>query len=73
MKSQAFERMRLQSHAYIKRQIEISQQRLDLVSQRVSRKKTCKYSANSAFLLCAVNPSGPCHDCQIYEPDATHF
>lgn len=68
MTSQAFERMRLQSHAYIKRQIELSRQRLNLVSKRVSRQKTCKYNANSAFLLCAVNPSGPCSDCSMYEP-----
>lgn len=69
MTSKAFERMRLQSHAYIKRQIEVSQQRLDLVSKRVSRQKTCKYNANSAFLLCAVNPSGPCSNCSMYEPN----
>lgn len=31
---------------------------------------TCRYSANSAVLRCAVNPSGPCDSCTHYQlPD----
>jgi Family of unknown function (DUF6464) len=28
---------------------------------------TCKYNAHSAYLRCAVNPSGPCQGCSQYE------
>jgi Family of unknown function (DUF6464) len=28
---------------------------------------TCKYNAHSAYLRCAVNPSGPCEGCSQYE------
>jgi Family of unknown function (DUF6464) len=28
---------------------------------------TCKYNAHSAYLRCAVNPSGPCQGCPKYE------
>ncbi|MBE9116358.1 hypothetical protein IQ249_10655 [Lusitaniella coriacea LEGE 07157] len=68
MKSTAFQRMRLQSHAYIKRQIAEYEQRLNLVSKRTNRQATCRFNAHSAFLLCAVNPSGPCSLCQDYAP-----
>ncbi len=68
MSSRAFERMRLRSHAKIKRKMEYYEQRLKKVSGRVNRRKSCQYNANSAFLLCAVNPSGPCDSCRDYEP-----
>lgn len=29
---------------------------------------SCRYSANSQVLRCAVNPCGPCEDCKDYEP-----
>lgn len=70
MSSRAFQRMRLQSHAYIKRQIERYEQRIRLLSKRIDRQASCKYNADSAFLLCAVNPSGPCSQCQHYEAEA---
>jgi Family of unknown function (DUF6464) len=61
-------KLRMLSHARIKRQINYNNQRLMLFSNRVDRQKTCQYNADSAFLLCAVNPSGPCSTCSHYEP-----
>ena len=29
---------------------------------------TCKFNARSAYMRCAVNPSGPCENCRHYEP-----
>lgn len=29
---------------------------------------TCRFNARSAYLRCAVNPSGPCKECPFYEP-----
>jgi Family of unknown function (DUF6464) len=29
---------------------------------------TCCFNARSSYLRCAVNPSGPCHDCSYYQP-----
>ena len=66
--SRAFERMRLHSHAQIKRKIATYEQLLQGISQRINRQKTCRYNAHSAFLLCAVNPSGPCSECIHYQP-----
>ncbi len=63
-----FERLRLQSHARIKRQIAYHQQRQSLIAGRRDRRRTCRYNARSAFLLCAVNPSGPCVSCSHYAP-----
>ncbi|MDB9314088.1 DUF6464 family protein [Spirulina sp. CS-785/01] len=60
--------MRLQSHALIKRQLSYEAQRLRLLSNRVDRQRSCRYNAHSAFLRCAVNPSGPCETCVHYEP-----
>lgn len=28
---------------------------------------TCRFNARSAYLRCAINPSGPCRDCPFYE------
>ncbi|NJP08468.1 MAG: hypothetical protein HC866_02485 [Leptolyngbyaceae cyanobacterium RU_5_1] len=28
---------------------------------------TCQYNARSAYIRCAVNPSGPCKECPHYE------
>ena len=28
----------------------------------------CQFNARSAYIRCAVNPSGPCEDCRHYEP-----
>ena len=28
---------------------------------------TCQFNARSAYIRCAVNPSGPCKDCSHYE------
>jgi hypothetical protein len=28
---------------------------------------TCRFNARSAYLRCAVNPSGPCKNCSCYE------
>jgi hypothetical protein len=28
---------------------------------------TCRFNARSSYLRCAVNPSGPCHDCSHYQ------
>jgi hypothetical protein len=64
----AFNRMRLKSHAQIKRWIEFHQQRLRQVSNSIDKKGTCRYNAHSAYLLCAVNPTGSCELCQYYEP-----
>ena len=30
-------------------------------------KVSCKYNARSAYIRCAVNPSGPCQECRHYE------
>ncbi len=68
MSTCAFERLRLQSHARIKRAIAHEQQRLNLIAGRRDRPRTCRYSAHSAFLRCAVNPCGPCETCRDYEP-----
>lgn len=68
MSSKAFERMRLRSHAQIRREMEYHEQLLQTVSPRINKRKTCRYNANSAFLLCAVNPNGSCTDCRDYEP-----
>lgn len=69
MSNLAFNRMRLKSHAQIRRWIESHQQQLRQISNTVDRKSTCRYNAHSAFLRCAVNPTGPCELCQHYEPD----
>lgn len=29
---------------------------------------TCQFNACSAYIRCAVNPSGPCEQCHHYEP-----
>jgi len=29
---------------------------------------TCRYNARSAYIRCAINPSGPCENCPHYEP-----
>lgn len=29
---------------------------------------SCEYNARSPFLRCAINPSGPCQNCQHYRP-----
>lgn len=29
---------------------------------------SCRFNARSAYIRCAVNPSGPCKDCSYYEP-----
>ncbi|HBB34865.1 MAG TPA: hypothetical protein DDZ80_03880 [Cyanobacteria bacterium UBA8803] len=29
---------------------------------------TCRFNARSAYIRCAVNPSGPCENCRHYEP-----
>jgi hypothetical protein len=66
-------RMRMQVHARIRRQIEYYQQRLRLISHRSNRGATCKYNAHSPFLLCAVNPSGSCEQCPHYEIDPDYL
>ena len=68
MKNLAMKRMRLESHRHIKKLIAYHQQRLNLLAKETERKTTCKYHAESAFLLCAVNPSGPCAQCHYYQP-----
>lgn len=30
---------------------------------------TCRYSARSELVRCAVNPEGPCEGCRFYEPE----
>ena len=68
MTSLGFQRMRIQSQAYVKRQIAAYRQRLQTISGRVADKQaTCRYSAHSMFLRCAVNPLGPCAECRDYE------
>nr|WP_206753485.1 DUF6464 family protein [Microcoleus sp. FACHB-831] len=67
MTNLAMERMRLQSHAQIKRLINYHEQRYRLLSKTIDKQATCKYNASSAFLLCAVNPSGPCEECSHYQ------
>ncbi|MEQ9669691.1 DUF6464 family protein [Coleofasciculus sp. G2-EDA-02] len=66
-----FKRMRLNSHAQIKRLIDFHEQRMRQLSKTVDKKYTCRYYAKSAFLLCAVNPLGSCERCRDYEPDVT--
>ncbi|MEB3282671.1 MAG: DUF6464 family protein [Lyngbya sp.] len=61
-------RMRLQSYHQIKRFLEYHEQRQRILSKKIDKQKTCKYNAGSAFLLCAVNPSGPCSECNHYHP-----
>lgn len=68
MSSPSFERMRLQSHSKIKRQMTFHEQQLRLISQKIDRQKTCLYNAHSAFLRCAVNPMRPCTTCTHYQP-----
>lgn len=29
---------------------------------------TCQFNARSAYMRCAVNPSGPCENCLHYQP-----
>lgn len=29
--------------------------------------RTCRFNARSAFIRCAVNPSGPCQSCSHYQ------
>src|SRR5919199_6584183 len=29
---------------------------------------TCQFNARSAYIRCAVNPSGPCEECPYYQP-----
>ncbi|NJM97009.1 MAG: hypothetical protein HC800_07340 [Phormidesmis sp. RL_2_1] len=29
---------------------------------------TCSYNARSELIRCAINPSGPCFECQYYQP-----
>jgi hypothetical protein len=29
---------------------------------------SCKFNAQSGYIRCAVNPSGPCQSCRHYEP-----
>ncbi|MEP0883076.1 DUF6464 family protein [Trichocoleus sp. ST-U3] len=28
---------------------------------------TCQFNAHSAYIRCAVNPFGPCHECSSYK------
>ncbi|WP_040483598.1 DUF6464 family protein [Lyngbya aestuarii] len=62
------DRMRLQSYHQIKRFLEYHEQRHRILSKKIDQQKTCKYNAGSAFLRCAVNPSGPCSECNHYAP-----
>nr|WP_211175843.1 DUF6464 family protein [Brasilonema sp. UFV-L1] len=32
---------------------------------------SCRFNARSGFLRCAVNPSGPCEGCRLYEQKET--
>jgi hypothetical protein len=70
MTSLAFNRMRLKSHAQIKRWIDFHQQRMTQLSKTVDKQQACRFNAHSAFLRCAVNPTGVCELCPHYEPDA---
>ncbi|MCG5058420.1 MAG: hypothetical protein KA714_10570 [Limnoraphis sp. WC205] len=56
------------SYHQIKRLIEYHEQRHRILSKKIDKRTTCKYNAHSAFLLCAINPSGPCSECQDYHP-----
>jgi len=29
---------------------------------------SCAYNARSPYIRCAVNPDGPCENCNLYEP-----
>ncbi|MEA5503709.1 DUF6464 family protein [Halotia wernerae UHCC 0503] len=29
---------------------------------------SCKFNAQSGYIRCAVNPTGPCQSCRYYEP-----
>ena len=69
MNSLVFQKMRQLSHAYVRQQINYYQQRLTLASRCIDKQASCKYNADSAFLLCAVNPYGPCSKCGEYEPN----
>ena len=62
------ERMRLQSHKQIRRFLQYHEEQHRILSKRVDQQKTCRFNAHSAFLKCAVNPSGSCSDCSYYEP-----
>ena len=62
MTSRGFERMRLKSHALIRRRL--ARGRL----QRGERRFSCQFWSQSPFLLCAVNPTGPCQTCPHYQP-----
>lgn len=62
------QRMRLLYHEKIRRRLAYERQRLAQRTGHVHRRYTCQYSANSAFLLCAVNPCGPCETCRHYTP-----
>ncbi len=62
MTSKGFERMRLKSHASIRRRL--ARARL----LRGDRRFSCRYWSGSPFLLCAVNPTGPCESCSDYCP-----
>lgn len=63
-----YQRMRLQTYTRIKRQKEAYEQRMRLISGKPDKRSTCRFNAHSSFLLCAVNPSGPCETCTEYEP-----
>jgi len=68
MNNLAMKRMRLQSHSQIKKLIAYHEQKLNLLAKTTDRKATCIYHAHSAFLLCAVNPTGTCDQCHYYQP-----
>ena len=61
------EKMRWLAYERVRVQILRSRQRLQMMSRRTDRRSTCRFNARSAFLLCAVNPEGPCHSCPHYE------
>ncbi|MGF1492386.1 MAG: DUF6464 family protein [Microcoleaceae cyanobacterium] len=67
MRNIGMQRMRLQSHRKIKRLLEYHEQQYLLHSGRIDRQATCRYNAHSAFLRCAVNPTGDCLTCDDYE------
>ena len=69
MSSSIEQRLRILSHDRIKRQINDYRQRIWRLSGRIDRTRTCRYNAGSAFLLCAVNPGGPCATCSDYDPE----
>lgn len=69
MSDRVTERMRLRSHAHIRRLIQNHEQRLRLRAKHPSaRVIPCRYLANSPFLQCAVNPLGSCETCPHYQP-----